>query len=72
MSRTEAQNRDHADDLSPEIEREVFLEASRRAVGYLAQIRDRSVFPAQEALRSLDQLGGPVPDSPRDPLQVLV
>jgi glutamate/tyrosine decarboxylase-like PLP-dependent enzyme len=71
MSRTEAQNRDHADDLSPEIEREVFLEASRRAVGYLAQIRDRSVFPAQEALRSLDQLGGPVPDSPRDPLQVL-
>jgi glutamate/tyrosine decarboxylase-like PLP-dependent enzyme len=71
MSRMEAQSRDHAEDLSPEIEREVFLEASRRAVEYLAQIRDRSVFPSPEALGSLDQLAGPVPDSPRDPLQVL-
>jgi glutamate/tyrosine decarboxylase-like PLP-dependent enzyme len=71
MSRIEAQNRDHAEDLSPEIEREAFLEASRRAVEYLAQIRDRSVFPSPDAVRSLRLLGGPVPASPQDPLQVL-
>jgi glutamate/tyrosine decarboxylase-like PLP-dependent enzyme len=71
MSGIGAQNRDAAEDRSTEIEREAFLEASRRAVEYLAQIRDRPVFPSPDAVRSLDLLGGPVPETPRDPLQVL-
>jgi glutamate/tyrosine decarboxylase-like PLP-dependent enzyme len=71
MSKSKAQDRDPAEDLSPEMEREVFLEASRRAVEYLAQIRERCVFPTPDALLSMDLLGGPVPDAPRNPLQVL-
>jgi glutamate/tyrosine decarboxylase-like PLP-dependent enzyme len=71
VSRNEAQNHDHAEDQSLAIERAVFIEASRRAVEYLTYIRGRSVFPLPEAVQSLELLGGLVPDSPRDPLQVL-
>ena len=53
MSGIGAQNRDAAEDRSTEMEREAFLEASRRAVEYLAQIRDRPVFPSPDAVRSV-------------------
>ena len=42
-----------------------------RASQYLASLPDRSVAPSPSALANLDQLGGPVPDHPQNPLEIL-
>jgi glutamate/tyrosine decarboxylase-like PLP-dependent enzyme len=46
-------------------------ETADRAAQYLSSLPDRSVVPASAAIAALDQLGGPLPDTPTDPAQVL-
>jgi glutamate/tyrosine decarboxylase-like PLP-dependent enzyme len=46
-------------------------ETAGRAAQYLSSLPDRSVVPASAAIAALDQLGGPLPDTPTDPAQVL-
>jgi glutamate/tyrosine decarboxylase-like PLP-dependent enzyme len=46
-------------------------EASRRGLRYLEGLRDRRVFPASDDIHRLDTLGGPVPEGPTDPQEVL-
>jgi glutamate/tyrosine decarboxylase-like PLP-dependent enzyme len=46
-------------------------EAARRAAVYLHRISTRRVSPAPDALRDLDQLGGPLPDEPAPPHTVV-
>ena len=41
----------------------ILTDAARRASQYLQEIQERSVAPATEAVRALDRLGGPLPDS---------
>jgi glutamate/tyrosine decarboxylase-like PLP-dependent enzyme len=45
--------------------------AAERAVQYLDSLDSRGVTPTPEALARLAQLGGPLPDSPADPADVL-
>jgi glutamate/tyrosine decarboxylase-like PLP-dependent enzyme len=40
----------------------VLKDAAERAIRYLEGIRDRSVFPSQDALTNLSRLGGQLPD----------
>ena len=42
-----------------------------RATQYLSSLPDRSVVPTSAAIAALDQLGGPLPDAPTDPAQIL-
>lgn len=51
--------------------KELLAETAARAGRYLANVGERSVTPSAEALRQLDRLGGPLPDGPGDPQQVL-
>jgi glutamate/tyrosine decarboxylase-like PLP-dependent enzyme len=46
-------------------------ETADRAAQYLSSLPDRSVVPASAAIAALDQLGGPLPDTPTDAPQVL-
>jgi glutamate/tyrosine decarboxylase-like PLP-dependent enzyme len=46
-------------------------ETAGRAAQYLSSLPDRSVVPTSAAVAALDQLGGPLPDTPTDPAQVL-
>ncbi|UWZ86332.1 pyridoxal phosphate-dependent decarboxylase family protein [Occallatibacter riparius] len=45
--------------------------AKNAAVEYLNGVHNRSIAPAAAAIAALDQLGGPVPESPSDPDAVL-
>ncbi|HEX5166244.1 MAG TPA: aminotransferase class V-fold PLP-dependent enzyme, partial [Thermomicrobiales bacterium] len=44
---------------------------SERAAHYLAGLADRAVAPAPEAIARLGTLGGPLPDGPSDPADVI-
>jgi glutamate/tyrosine decarboxylase-like PLP-dependent enzyme len=46
-------------------------EAAQRAVRYLEEIQDRRVSPSMEALRGLADLGGPLPETPQSPVEVI-
>ncbi len=46
-------------------------ETADRAAQYLSSLPDRSVVPTSAAIAALDQLGGPLPDAPTDPAQIL-
>jgi glutamate/tyrosine decarboxylase-like PLP-dependent enzyme len=46
-------------------------ETAERASNYLAEINNRSVAPASQDVARLQSLGGPLPQAPSDPAQVL-
>jgi len=50
---------------------QVLSDAAERAIRYLDAIRDRRVFPSQEALNNLRQLGGALPDQGQPASSVL-
>jgi glutamate/tyrosine decarboxylase-like PLP-dependent enzyme len=50
---------------------ELLAETADRAAKYLAGLADRPVAPSPAAVARLDALGGPLPESPRDPKEVL-
>ena len=51
--------------------KELLAETARRATRYSHSIRDRRVSPSPEAVARLDALGGPLPQGPSDPTDVL-
>lgn len=51
--------------------KELLIETANRAARYLANIDQRRVSPSPESLQRLELLGGPLPDHPSDPKQVL-
>ena len=50
---------------------DVLGEAARRASHYLAGVEARPVFPRPDALSGLASFNEPLPESPRDPMEVL-
>ncbi len=50
---------------------ELLRDTARRAIRYLNGLDDRSVAPTAEAVARLEALGGPLPDAPSDPADVL-
>ena len=46
-------------------------ETANRAVQYLRSLPGRSVAPSPDSIAALNQLGGPLPEAPTDPAQVL-
>lgn len=46
-------------------------ETARRALRYLATLNERSAFPTPDALAGLKAFDEPLPEAPRDPLEVL-
>ncbi len=50
---------------------ELLRTAAERAIDYLNGLDKRGVNPAREALAGLTELGGPLPDAPSDPADVL-
>ncbi len=51
--------------------KKLLTETADRAARYLAGIADRPVAPSPAAVAGLEALGGPLPDYPCDPMQVL-
>ncbi|HYM79717.1 MAG TPA: aminotransferase class V-fold PLP-dependent enzyme [Candidatus Dormibacteraeota bacterium] len=51
--------------------KELLTATAERAARYIAGINDRSVVPTAEALARLQSLGGPLPEAPSDPAQLL-
>jgi glutamate/tyrosine decarboxylase-like PLP-dependent enzyme len=65
----------HIDERAPTAERDsttgLLHDAAQRAVSYLETISKRRVYPSQEQLDDLAQLGGPLPEVPQSPAEVL-
>ena len=51
--------------------KELLSITAMRAARYLSELNHRSVAPSQEAVGRLAELGGPLPDEPTDPAQLL-
>ena len=51
--------------------KELLADAASRATRYLVEIDDRRVAPLPENVERLQALGGPLPESPSDPAEVL-
>lgn len=51
--------------------KELLIETANRAARYLTDIDQRSVWPLPESLQRLELLGGPLPDRPSDPTQLI-
>lgn len=51
--------------------KDLLSETATRAASYLSQVNHRSVAPSAEAVSRLHELGGPLPDQPTDPIQIL-
>jgi glutamate/tyrosine decarboxylase-like PLP-dependent enzyme len=51
--------------------KKLLAETAERAARYLAEIADRHVAPLPEAVTRLQALGGPLPQQPSDPSEVL-
>jgi glutamate/tyrosine decarboxylase-like PLP-dependent enzyme len=49
----------------------LLTETANRATRYLASLPERSVVPSPVSVAALEKLGGPLPESPADPAQVL-
>jgi glutamate/tyrosine decarboxylase-like PLP-dependent enzyme len=49
----------------------LLAETANRATRYLASLPERSVVPSPVSVAALEKLGGPLPESPADPAQVL-
>jgi glutamate/tyrosine decarboxylase-like PLP-dependent enzyme len=52
-------------------EKDVLLDAARRAIAYKQTVVDRSVAPSSAAINQLDQLYQPLPQSGLDPLEIV-
>jgi glutamate/tyrosine decarboxylase-like PLP-dependent enzyme len=50
---------------------ELLSDAAERASRYLRSLSERRVWPSPEAVEQLSRLGGPLPDGPSDPAEVL-
>jgi glutamate/tyrosine decarboxylase-like PLP-dependent enzyme len=50
---------------------ELLNQATERAIAYLQDIQERSVQPSEQAVGELTRLGGPLPDTRSDPLEVV-
>lgn len=50
---------------------ELLTDVATRAARYLAGVNDRPVAPSAAALARLKELGGPLPDAPADPAELL-
>ena len=50
---------------------ELLADVARRATAYLESVPERRVAPAPESVSRLGQLGGPVPEGPSDPADVI-
>src|SRR5205085_10788646 len=51
--------------------KELLADTAARAAKYLGELDHRSVVPSQEAIARLKDLGGPLPEHPCDPAEVL-
>ena len=51
--------------------KELLTATSVRATRYIAEINDRPVAPKADVLARLQSLGGPLPEQPTDPSEVL-
>lgn len=51
--------------------KDLLADSARRSLSYLEQVRERRVAPRPEDVLKLEQLGGPLPDAPCDPQQVV-
>jgi len=51
--------------------KKLLVETADRATRYLSSLPDRSVAPSPATVATLDQLGGPLPDAPANPAQIL-
>src|ERR1700759_3786564 len=51
--------------------KKLVADTADRAAQYLSSLPNRSVVPTTAAVAALDQLGGPLPNAPTDPAQVL-
>ena len=49
----------------------LLIDAAQRAARYLDDLQDRPVAPPNGALAEVKKLGGPMPDDPSDPSEVL-
>jgi glutamate/tyrosine decarboxylase-like PLP-dependent enzyme len=49
----------------------LLIDTAERAANYLSSLPSRSVAPPSSAIENLEPLGGPIPDHPTDPAQVL-
>ena len=49
----------------------LLIDTAERATSYLSSLSSRSVAPPSSAIENLESLGGPIPDHPTDPAQVL-
>lgn len=50
---------------------ELLADTAVRAARYLAELDQRSVSPSRESVRRLELLGGPLPEGPSDPSEIL-
>src|SRR5262245_21299846 len=51
--------------------RTILSDAAERGIRYADAINDRSVVPTPDALAGMSRLGGPIPQRPEDPLDVI-
>ena len=51
--------------------KKLLAETADRATRYLSSLPDRSVVPPPASVAALDQFGGPLPEAPTDPRQIL-
>ena len=51
--------------------KELLADTAARAARYLNQINERRVAPSSESIARLKRLGGPLPDGPADPAELL-
>lgn len=51
--------------------KKLLAETAERATTYLASLPERRVAPSPSSIAALDQLGGPLPESPTDPARIL-
>jgi glutamate/tyrosine decarboxylase-like PLP-dependent enzyme len=51
--------------------KELLAETAVRAARYIAAIEDRKVVPSEEDIARLEELGGPLPENPCEPAEVL-
>jgi len=60
-----------ARELTRHEEQQLFLDAAKRGSEYLKGVRDRSPFPAEEAIERLRVLDTDLPQNPEDPFAIL-
>src|ERR1700675_2153770 len=56
---------------SEELLKELLAKTAARAARYVAEVNSRGVLPRPEDIARLDALGGPLPENPSDPAELL-